>query len=523
MSQASENIAAQYIAGAVNKKTWFELIINPRTYGAECDGIADDTEALQRAFDAAPQNSEIRITGKSRITSNLNFNTPRCRITGGGTIYGGRIVVGDKTGGTNMLDSSIENITFEYDTLQSGNVGVEFAKTRVCAVTSCLFINTDKSIYVAPDVNYAFHELSQIKINRNQFRNVNYPLYVDLYDDFTTNANRWMTCSDWEFNDNTANVAVIRGVHVRAIDGIHLNRNTFFFSSSTGLRDLKEKGVWIGQSDWVTMTGNHIFETGWEAIHLDTPKNFTITNNKIAWCGQREMRNSILISGDAGNQNGIIDNNTITLYTLHAVSLESTGSGVINVKGNRNLYDVNNTTYFGTPALSTVTHYNINQVRTTNVTAIESGNFINSADNITNNIKKRYGSSYRVSKRSHYAGTYVQQTLTTVLTQYSLVQLESVSNSNSSYDGMILINARSADLDSANTATYFLHVCKAASNSICTVVSSGGLTSGGAANHPSFTFALDTTTDVLKVTGVGSTQGLFHFYFTYMGNIEVIK
>jgi hypothetical protein len=62
-------------------------------------------------------------------------------------------------------------------------------------------------------------------------------------------------------------------------------------------------------------------------------------------------------------------------------------------------------------------------------------------------------------------------------------------------------------------------VTKSTGGSAATVVSSNGLTAGGSASHPSFTFTLDTTNNELEVSPVASTSGTFYFYITKLGGL----
>src|SRR3546814_19598189 len=59
------------------------------------------------------------------------------------------------------------------------------------------------------------------------------------------------------------------------------------------------------------------------------------------------------------------------------------------------------------------------------------------------------------------------------------------------------------------SASYVLHVCKGATGSAANVINSAGATAGAASNHPSFTWALNTASNQLEVTPVGSTSGAF--------------
>jgi len=506
--------------------------VNVMDFGAIGDGVADDTAAIQNAIDylSSAEDDSPFVGGdlilpfghKFNITS-VTINTPNVRVRGGGVVYNGSIFLGAKTGGQNNLNVKIEGIIFEHASLSEGNIGIELGKVRIATIENCTFINCDKSIYVAPNEEYGFHDISQIKIFKNYFQNVNYNVFVELFDDFSTNYNRWMTCSDWQYFDNISNLTFITPIWLRAMDGINISHNIFFHSSSPALRERKEKGIYIGESDWVTINENHIFVTGFEAIHLHNPNHFIIADNEIAWCGQREPRSSILVSGNSTIRGNIHDNN-ISLFTLHAISLENKGYGHVAVKNNVMDYSSTSSSYCGNIELSNITHYKVNQILDTSIVAIVNGNECFSTENILDNVKKRYGSSYKTTMRSHFAGTVVTQSIPSAATTYNLVKLRSVTNNENNYDGLLYVNARLGDLDSTNTASYLLHVSKTSVNVYsCIEISKAGLTSGLSTNHPSFNFSIDPVNNLLKVTGVGSTQGNFTFYITQIGNIQVIK
>src|SRR3546814_20017936 len=61
-------------------------------------------------------------------------------------------------------------------------------------------------------------------------------------------------------------------------------------------------------------------------------------------------------------------------------------------------------------------------------------------------------------------------------------------------------------------------VCKGATGSAANVINSAGATAGAASNHPSFTWALNTASNQLEVTPVGSTSGAFVFNVVPVGD-----
>ena len=51
-------------------------------------------------------------------------------------------------------------------------------------------------------------------------------------------------------------------------------------------------------------------------------------------------------------------------------------------------------------------------------------------------------------------------------------------------------------------------------------IAKNGLTTGGGASHPSFTWAIDNGTNELEATPVGSTSGNFYFYIGQLGSLS---
>lgn len=81
MSEASELIAQQILNASVNKKNWGQVLYNVKVFGAQGDGIYDDTQAVQDAIDTAIFNDatlvyfppgEYAVTDLS-TTETINF------------------------------------------------------------------------------------------------------------------------------------------------------------------------------------------------------------------------------------------------------------------------------------------------------------------------------------------------------------------------------------------------------------------------------------------------------------------
>jgi hypothetical protein len=90
-----------------------------------------------------------------------------------------------------------------------------------------------------------------------------------------------------------------------------------------------------------------------------------------------------------------------------------------------------------------------------------------------------------------------------------------------SYVGLLQIETRiSPGTSNSNLASYLLHVTKVPGQTgVVSVISAQGSTTGGATNHPSFTFSI--ANDYLTVTPVVATTGAFIFTITALDGIGV--
>lgn len=78
MSDASELIAQQILNASVNKKNWGQVLYNVKVFGAQGDGIYDDTQAVQDAIDTAIFNNATLVyfpPGEYAVTSLINTET----------------------------------------------------------------------------------------------------------------------------------------------------------------------------------------------------------------------------------------------------------------------------------------------------------------------------------------------------------------------------------------------------------------------------------------------------------------
>jgi parallel beta-helix repeat protein len=297
--------------------------------------------------------------GKIINFSTVTITKQNVRVTGRGTLKGKLII--------NCSDTYKCNVSIDGVRFDTTDVAIEVQKGRRFHISNCVFENCDKAIYINPDVGAAFHSISIGNISHNEFFEVNYALYVDKQSGV---ADRFFQVNDFTFTDNTVAKAYICHVYAKEIDGIIISGNTFFFPSASDVQNAtKTYNIYIKNSDWVVISDNNLFESGYESIYLDYVTHPTISNNNIAWCGQRQPSSGILVNYSGGTtlQAFIkISGNNISKATKHGIELIGVSYG--SLTGNVIECQLTNYAYYyGVTDLSTISHYGayINNADTT--------------------------------------------------------------------------------------------------------------------------------------------------------------
>ena len=104
-----------------------------------------------------------------------------------------------------------------------------------------------------------------------------------------------------------------------------------------------------------------------------------------------------------------------------------------------------------------------------------------------------------------------------------IVDLASVFGSVNNYSGILNILASHGAPTSGtlyNSAAYVLLVTRTAGSSTVVEIAKNGLTTGGGASHPSFTWAINNGTNKLEASPVNSTSGNFYFYIGQLGSLS---
>ncbi|MNX77835.1 hypothetical protein D3C86_1093950 [compost metagenome] len=492
-------------------------------FNAVGDGVANDTAAVAACIAACPDDAVLWIPGDRvfRIPGGVTVTQTNLQITGGGTFKDGPVLINQSAVGVEMM-LDINHIRF-FGNLNTIN-GIELIKGRRVTITNCIFQDSNAGVHRRGDVGQVFHSVAMIRIQHNDFLNVNYALRVAN----NGAVDAWAYTSDCAFDNNTINVARVCGIDIAGIDGAHITGNVMFTTSFNGdpvLKAAKTYNIKVGQSDWLIIANNNLFEAGLESILLDTAKHFSITNNHIAWPGQREPRDAIRLTG-GGEPNGVISGNTLSRFTRHGISVETNLGGAtltnINVFGNTFEFTLSPPSYFGTTPLNSIPHFTIYEPDNCPTLVINHGNS-SAVGGLSTSIRSRLAEGNMLGLNASVAATAPITKTVPAATPTALAKITAGMNTvlTTSYSGMLLIQARpSPGTLSSNMASYILHVSKVPGQTgVVGVISAQGLVAGAGTNHPSFTFSI--VGDYLTVTPVVATVGDFVFTITALGQLGV--
>ena len=250
----------------------------------------------------------------------VTFTRSNMVVCGGGTLHGSW-----ECG--QMEYERLFNIVFK-DVIFNGDSGDNSAtatnyilKLRFMdnpIIENCEFRNAKYAIYIPEQTSLGFQHFREARINKNTFKNCGYCLFSEEQD------TQW-NIGDLIVTDNIM-FATISHIDLSRVDGIMLSNNTLFFPSYDVQSPYKTYNIRIKRCNWSLITQNNIFEAGYCGIYLTNAQNTKITNNNIAWCGQRDQDNGDGIKIDEtvarASIYNIISGNQITSPTGRGIYLD---------------------------------------------------------------------------------------------------------------------------------------------------------------------------------------------------------
>lgn len=107
-----------------------------------------------------------------------------------------------------------------------------------------------------------------------------------------------------------------------------------------------------------------------------------------------------------------------------------------------------------------------------------------------------------------------------------VLNLASVFGTTLNYSGILHVVATNAESDAPtpmNLTAYVLLVTKSTAGSSVVQIAANGLTTGGSATQPSFTWTIDETNNQLEATPISSTSGTFFFNIGQVGALNITQ
>lgn len=496
-----------------------ELMFNPYDYGAVGDGVANDSAAVQAAYNAAKATGGTLILPKGTfyIPAGLTMDTPGVSLRGyGGTLKGGTIRIGTATGqpsGGAWGGTTIEALSYDgNDPFGTSSKAITIKNCRGLRILNSSIKNVGKAISVdTADGAEGFHTVAMLGLFNIFTTGVNYFVYVDTQ----AAADTWMVASDWIITGCDSNYARIANYWIAGIDGIQYSQNVCFMlnyeSTDTATLAVKTHNLYIGMGDQIHIHNSNLFEAGKSAVKLGDLgfiRNFSITGLLIAWPGQIEKGDAIEIWGQTSQPIGIITGCTFDKWTRAAIGIHGTTDP-------RRIEIGDNAYRF--PDLSAGT-YTIPSWKGVDTLTPDNTFRIYAAPAVLGKpIRRDWSPGLQVydsvkgdtfgtaaDQKGVFSGISASSRRTTSITAVKdIFNIADFALNTGTFSGLVMVQCRSSATGSAKIASYLLHVIPGA----VTVVSAMGATSGAAADDPSFTWSMAGSS--LRATPVGSTSGSF--------------
>ena len=340
-------------------------LVSVKDFGAVGDGVTDDTTAIQNAINSNTSNYTIYFpSGTYKFTNVTITDKINLTVTGAG-VLNGQITVANNTVLRGTLSNlTFLNLTFNRGRTTSGQNAIVLTSIYGVKITGCTFIGVDKcvstgtlttvqqvaSVYITGCTtglpNSSLYTSAEINNPPYVYYNTGYPNYL-----YYNNQSGNFYCGDINIRNNNYVFCSISQVYSQATDGFYITDNVFQSQSYSYQSSIKTQNIYLESCSYTTISNNILYEAGFEAIYVKLTSNSIISNNNIAWCGQRNYSagNGINFFADIGDPvtNSVISNNIIRQPSANGINL---GANLRFVNCNNNIVitpGVASTFYYG--------------------------------------------------------------------------------------------------------------------------------------------------------------------------------
>lgn len=511
-------IAAEQAAAEASSLSGMTTLIT--AYGSVGDGVADDSAAFAAALAATPNYGILWLPkGTYKFATPVTHTRTNVSISGPGRING-KLVVGAFGANYDFQGQSISGLQFTRGGASTDPTVacIELRNVLNLRIEDCSFRDAGSAIYNLTEIDTARNT-----IQNNFYNNVGY-----FIRSVRGGSAVFRAIADIHVLNNSGQTTV-SAVDIDSIDGLVCTGNTFFSSGYQNASGIKQYNIRLGYSDFVVISNNQLFESGLESIKLTDPNRFTIEGNNIAWPGQRVPSDAISITlVDRPFTTGSIGGGTISQPTKNFIGLYGSGSKdyskVVVAPFATERDSGGSPYYYGAATLPTVSRrlYVDGPV----VTAMPALPPYQGAmlGTVYDDFHGRGIATERWVNPYNKESSLQPRSLTVNPSQL-IYQIADINGGLDYFSGLVTLDVRNEGTV-AMTAIYHLLVLKSpdSATASCIEIAKTGKTTGGAANHPSFTWDVFKHTDnkyYLRATRINLTAGSFHFAIVASGNIKL--
>jgi hypothetical protein len=317
-----------------------ELQLNVYDFGAKDTTIAgQESFSSQEALDAtmvaaaklAASGDRVWVSiPHGAVRGTFNVKTAFICFTGPGTLLDGEILYkSDTTNALPRFYSIVYNIGLRPSNPGSARTGgIRVVGGAFIEIHSCKLQDMENGVLLDTWEGLAGQQNKTINVHDNQIVNTDRPFSGNNRDGTT-----WDAHADLTFARNITRNGYIRHVDLVGVDGIDISDNVMFNvgyqSTDTFHRQMKQETIFIGRnSQWISIRGNKIFESGASGINLDMVRSAVVEANQLIWTGQVSQTPAIRINttSELGINNILVTNNLIDECTQHGIAVVGTGN-----------------------------------------------------------------------------------------------------------------------------------------------------------------------------------------------------